>query len=424
MTLCRKLNSTSFLLGLIVLWGCPGLAQQPAPAKEAASPPSLTLSLAEAVKLGQTRNPLPQEANARVSGAVARLQSAGALPNPAISLAQWAGQQTGGLDEDVFLIQTIPVGDKRGQRMRSARFERDSTLFDRDQTALDVSLAVKAAYYSALRSDVDYQVASELLAITKQFGEAAKTQYAAGDVARSNVVRSEVEVSRAEQDLTVTERQRADSYSTLRSLLVVPESTELTLSDKLAFASASYQLSDLETLALRQRPDLRAEKLTRDSLDASVHAAKVQSQPDAFIEYRQFNMNPNDGVSVRAGLTWPLIDLGLIRADVASAQAALKEQDAKLAEATRVAKLEVETALHALDQARKVVESFETGRIVRAKDLLDMVQTGYDKGASSYLDVLDAQRAYRSELADYARALADYNTALATLERAVGGKLK
>jgi len=402
----------------------PGLAQQAAYSKDVASPPSMTLSVADAVKLGQTRNPLPQEANARVSGAVARLQSAGALPNPAISLAHWAGQNTGGLDEDVFLTQTIEIGDRRGQRMRAAGFERDSTLFDRDQTALDVSLEVKAAYYDALRSDVDYQVASELLVITKQFNDAAKTQYSAGDVARSNVVRSEVEVSRAEQDVTVTEKQRADSYSTLRSLLVVPESTALSLSDKLAFASVSYQLADLEALALRQRPDLRAEKLTRDSLEASVHLAKVQSQPDVVIEYRQFNANPNDGASIRAGLTWPLMDLGLIRADVASARAALKEQDAKLAEATRVAKLEVETALHALDQARKVAESFETGRIARAKELLDMVQTGYDRGASSYLDVLDAQRAYRSEQADYARALADYNTALATLERAVGGKLK
>lgn len=415
MTLCRKLSSTLLLLGLIV---SPGLAQQ------AASPSSVTLSLADAVKLGQTRNPLPQEAEARVAGAVGRLRSAGALANPAISLAHWAGRGTGGLDEDVFLIQTIEIGDKRGQRMRAAKFERDSTLFDRDQTALDVTSAVKAAYYDALRTDVDYEVASELLTITKQFNDAAKTQYSAGDVARSNVLRSEVEVSRAQQDVTVIEKQRADSYSTLRSLLVIPEDTPLSLTDKLSFTAATYQLADLQALALKQRPDLRAEKLTQASLDASVHAAKVQSQPDAFVEYRQFNQNPNEGASVRAGLTWPLVDLGRIRGDVASAQAALKEQDAKLAEATRVAKLEVENSLHAVDQSRKVVESFETGRIARAKELLDMVQTGYDKGASSYLDVLDAQRAYRSEQADYARALADYNTALATLERAVGGKLK
>jgi outer membrane protein TolC len=261
------------------------------------------------------------------------------------------------------------------------------------------------------------------MTITKQFGDAAKTQYAAGDVARSNVVRSEVEIARAQQDVTVAEKQRADSYSTLRSLLLVPETTPISLSDKLAFVAAKYQLADLEALALKQRPDLNAEKLTRAAREASVHGAKVQSQPDAFIEYRQVSFDPSAGTSLRAGLTWPLMDLGSIRADVADKKAALAEQDAKLAETERRALLEVETALHALDQARQVVESFESGRIARVKELLGMVQTGYDKGASSYLDVLDAQRAYRNEQADYARALADYNIALATLQRAVGGKL-
>lgn len=413
------------MLGLLALGGrTVAYAAEAVPAKDGAAASCVLLTLADAVKLGQARNPLPKEAEARVAGAVARLQAAGALPNPFVTLADWVGRNTGGLDENVFAIQTIEIGDRRGQRMRAARFERDSTIYDKNQVGLDVSLTVKAAYYDAQRWDVDVQVATELLAITKQFGEAAKTQYAAGDVARSNVLRSEVEISRAEQDLTVAEKGRADSYSTLRSLLLIPESTALSLTDKLSFAPAAYQLGDLQALALRQRPDLCAERLTRESADASVHLAKVQSQPDAFIEYRQVDSNPNNGVSLRAGLTWPLMDLGSIRADVADKKAALNEQDAKLAEATRVAKLEVETALHALDQSRKVVESFETGRIARAKELLDMVQTGYDKGGSSYLDVLDAQRAYRNEMADYARALADYNTALATLERAVGGRLK
>jgi len=383
----------------------------------------MSLSIVDAVKRGQACNPLPKEAEARVAGAIARLRAAGGLPNPIIALAQWAGQNTGGLDENVAVIQTIEVGDKRGQRMKAARFERDSTVYDRNQVLLDVSLAVQAAYYSALRSDVDYQVASELLTITKQFEDAAKTQYAAGDVARSNVLRADVEVSRAQQDVTAAEKQRADAYSTLRSLLLLPEDAQVTLVDKLAFVSFKYQLADLEALACKQRPDLLAERLTRAAAEASVHGAKVQSQPDAFVEYRQASFDPSEGTSIRGGLTWPLMDLGSIRADVADKKAALAEQEARLAETERTAKLEVETALHALDEARKVVESFESGRIARAKELLDMVQTGYDKGASSYLDVLDAQRSYRSEQADYARALADYNIALATLQRAVGGKL-
>jgi outer membrane protein TolC len=99
-------------------------------------------------------------------------------------------------------------------------------------------------------------------------------------------------------------------------------------------------------------------------------------------------------------------------------------QQATLDEALRVARLEVETAFNDLVRARKVVDSFETGRLQRAEQLLNMAQTGYSKGADSYLEVLDAQRVYLSEETDYARALASYNIAVATLERAVGGKLR
>lgn len=424
MTLPAKLRFCFLIFILAALGARTGCCAEPS----ATTPPAkadapISLSVADAVKRGQACNPLPKEAEARVASAIARLRAAGALPNPTIALAEWTGKNTGGLDENVVLSQAVELGDKRGQKMKAAKFERDSTVYDRNQVVLDVSLAVQSAYYSALRADVDYQVASELLAITKQFQDAAKTQFSAGDVARSNVLRAEVEVSRAQQEVTAAEKQRADAYSTLRSLLLIPETCEITLSDKLAFVSFKYQLADLEALACKQRPDLLAERLTRASAEASLHGARVQSQPDAFVEYRQASFDPSEGTSVRGGLVWPLMDLGSIRADVADKKAALAEQEAKLAEAERTAKLEVETALHALDEARKVVESFESGRIARAKELLDMVQTGYDRGASSYLDVLDAQRSYRSEQADYARALADYNIALATLQRAVGGKL-
>ena len=59
----------------------------------------------------------------------------------------------------------------------------------------------------------------------------------------------------------------------------------------------------------------------------------------------------------------------------------------------------------------------------QAKELLDMAQIGYSKGANSYLELLDAQQVYRSEQIEYARALAAWNEALAALQRAVGGKL-
>ena len=52
-----------------------------------------------------------------------------------------------------------------------------------------------------------------------------------------------------------------------------------------------------------------------------------------------------------------------------------------------------------------------------------MAQLGYQKGANSYLEVVDAQNIYVSEQTDYLRSLAAYQTARAALDRATGGKI-
>ena len=82
------------------------------------------------------------------------------------------------------------------------------------------------------------------------------------------------------------------------------------------------------------------------------------------------------------------------------------------------------TTLHRwMEQARKTVESFRSGRLNRSRQLLEMAQTGYSAGANTYLELLDAQQVYRNEQTEYARALAAYNSARAALEKAVGGTL-
>ena len=393
-------------------------------AQSAQAPAAGNLSLADALALAAATNPLIRRSSANVTAATDKLRSARTQPNPLLGLAHWAGRDTGGLDEDIILTQIVELGGKVAYRTRTAGAELTAARFDQFGTALDLRLSVQAAYYEALRTQEDYKVAQDTLGTTRKFVEAAQIQYQAGDVARSNVLRSDVELARVQQSLTAAQTERENRLATLRSLIGLPTMTSVNLSDKLVFAPVSYSIPDLQTLAVQNRPDIKSAEATRAALAATVQSVRAETRPDLFIEGRRASLNPAvEGTSIRAGVTFTLIDLGRNRADVAAAQAAVAEQDAKIAEAVRIAKLEVETDYRNLEQARSVVETFEKGRLAQSKELLDMTETGYDRGASTYLEVLDAQNVYRSEQADYYRALADYDIALATLERAVGGKL-
>ena len=212
--------------------------------------------------------------------------------------------------------------------------------------------------------------------------------------------------------------------ATVRSLLALPVNSDMTLTDALTYTPVTYSLADLQARALRSRPELLSAQRTRESRLAALHLARLLDTPDMIIEARHNSYRIDaGGDSLRVGLIIPLFDYGRNRAEQKAAAASLSEQDALTAEAARAAKLEVDIAFRNLELARKAVEAFQGGRLDQSKELLDMAQTGYKNGASSYLELLDAQNIYRSEQAEYARALAAWNEAKATLQRAVGGEL-
>ncbi|HEY3413150.1 MAG TPA: TolC family protein [Armatimonadota bacterium] len=385
----------------------------------------IPLSLAEAVRQAHVHSFPVRGADARLKGAAAGIRGARALPNPTLTLAKpYGSTETAGFDEDVVLSQTAELPGKVGPRVHAAQAERDAAAANLALAELDVTLAVRTAYFSALRADVERALAADSLAEAEAFATAAQVQFQAGDAARSNVLRGEVETTRARQALDAADAERENRYAALRSLVGLPANAALELADKLEGVAFSQPLEGLQQRALRQRPDLAAAQRLREARSSDVSGARAAWQPDIFVEGRHSTLNPSTGgSSVRIGLTLPLLDLGRDRAAVASAKAALTEQQAALAESTRTATLEVDEAYRMLTLSQKSVESFRSGRLDRARELLEMAQTGYEHGASSYLELLDAQQIYRNEQADYARALADENTALATLEHAVGGPL-
>ena len=430
--LARSLISVVDLLlcacSLLFPSGDPAFAQNAAPQSVAGSQPAGSsarpLSLTDAILLAKQRSYVTQQFDARVAGAAARTAGTRAFLNPTVSLGSHVGQDAAGTDEDVVVTQTIELGDKRRQRSRAAFAEQQAATFDRAGAQNDLVYNVKSAYYEALRADASRQLAQTARDNAVKIAQAAELQFTAGDVPRTQVTRSKIEQTRAEQALIAAETERANRYATLRSLANLPSDQQLDLTDKLAFTPISATLTSLNTFALEHRPDLQSAARLRASREALLHESRAQSQPDFFVEGRHSTIDPTVGGStLRFGFLFPLLDFGKNRADISSAKAALKEQDAIAAEARRLALLDVETALRNYEQTRRAVEAFVGGRLSSSQELLNLAQLGYSRGATSLLELLDAQQVYRSEQTDYLRALADYNIAVAALEHAVGGRL-
>ena len=386
-----------------------------------------SLALTDALDVARRGSFSAGSAQARIQAAQARLQAAGAFPGTTLTLARAFGSQnTAGFDEDVILGQVIEFG-KRGSRVRGARADVAAAQFDRAGAGTDLEFALRSAYFEALRADIERDLADESLKTALLFQTAAQTQLTAGDVPRANVVRSSIEVSRARATLEAAQSDRRVRYAVIRSLLGVPDESPVQLGDRLTFSPQTFDLGALQELANKQRADLQSARATLESKQAGVAAARALSRPDAFIEARRAGITSypglGNGTSLRVGVVIPIFDFGRNRAGTGEARAGVVEQTATLAQTTRAAQLDVATAFERFVSAQRAVQSFDSGRLAQSRELLDMAQIGYEHGANSYLELIDAQTVYRAEQADYARALASWNTALADLQRAVGGKL-
>ncbi len=383
-----------------------------------------SLSLKQAVQLALHNNPAIAQGAAGVQVAQNQEHLAASLPSPTLSLAQHTGVNTGGLDEDILVTQNLPLGDKLRQQVYAARHSVSAAAFQQALIRSNLVYQVKRAYFMALQATSEYKLAADNLKTITSFQAAANTQYKAGTVPQSNVVRSEIAVAQAEQTLTDAEASQTNTMSTLDSLLGNPSGEGYTLSDKLLFTPVKSPLNALQEFALTHRPDFLAAQQTTSADSSLVHLAKSQSQPDMFVEYRHtpLDFRPG-GNSLRVGVIFPLFDLGGIRASVHTAQAKLNEQKALTRLTKLTVELDVKTALTNLQAAQRVVESFQNGRLQRAQELLNMVQIGYSHGANSYLEYIDAQQTYAIEQTNTIKALATYDVALAALQYAVGGKL-
>lgn len=409
------LRTAIVLLGWCLL-PCLSRAQEP-----------MRLSLQEAIQQALTHNPQALAAAARVAKARAILSGASSVDDPVLSLVHHEGRNTGGLDEDVLLTQTIPLGDKQRQAIHAARGELEAALADQAAVRRDIIYNVTTAYYQALRADADNNIATEGLHLAQEFLKTAQTQFQAGDVAHSNVIRSQIALASAQQTLSVAQTERSNAYAALANVIGLPANTPLLLTDKLvAPAPIQARLADLETRALQSRPEIRSAQALLQARLAALHGARIATQPDLFVEFRHNPLGGPDpeGDSVRVGVTFPLVDWGKNRADRQSALAAYNEQEALLADEERSVRLEVETAYRNLQEAFTVLASFQTGRLQRAQELLNMERTGYANRAVSYLELLDAQQTYLTEEENFAHALADCNLAVAALQHAVGGDLR
>ena len=172
-----------------------------------------------------------------------------------------------------------------------------------------------------------------------------------------------------------------------------------------------------------QRPDILAAQASVEAARAQADAIGRQRRPLVELQARRGGVFDSASASLRAVITVPLFDFGSIKRERRAAEFEARSQENQVALLRSQAAAQVEVALVRLNQNRSTVQRYRTSLVPQTLDLLRKTQVGYAAGASTYLEVLEAQRAARQIQTEYLQALVGARTGEAALESALGADL-
>jgi outer membrane protein, multidrug efflux system len=359
---------------------------------------------------------------------------------PQISLnAQGGRSQTvlGNLGTFTFNTLQATAGlswelDFWGRIRRSTEAARNDLLAQREnQRAVVLTLIgdVATTYLQLRQLDLALEISQRTLASNRETFRLARRRFEQGVISELDVRQFESEVASPAASVAQLEGQITQTENLL-SVLVGRNPGGIARGRPLTevlgqLTIPSYVPSDL----LRRRPDVRAAEADLHAATARIGAAKGNLFPIPFVtsSYGTDSRNADDLFKksteiyqIFGGVSMPLFTGGKVgkQVDVARARA---EQSRYFYEQTVLTALrEVEDALAGVRASRNQVAAQQT-QVDALRRALRLAEMRYQSGASSYLDLLDAQRSLFGAELSLAQVQGQQATAAVILYQALGG---
>lgn len=411
-------NKAAALLSIAMLWNLPMGA-------------CASLSIEEAVDMALKQNPDVRITElTRDSAAAALKKSRGANSVSVTATASGSLNHNGatghGTGNSNSIRASLPIFNNKNK----ANIESDELGVNiADLTTYrkyeDIRLQVIKDYYDVLEAQKKVNVAKETVDKYQAHLTNVEQLYSAGSKAKVDVLRSSVELSNARQSLIKEENSHQLKLSTLRNVLNMSPTEELTLTDDFKFSTFGRELSDCVDYAMKSRKDLLVDEYKVKQKELALKAAKAGYDPTVSLsagvswDKAFYPRSNNHDYSAGISANWNIWDSGVTAAAVDSAKVDLETAKYTLDKEKNAVDLEVRQAYLNMREAEK--------RFVSTSDAVNQAQEDYFIASEKYkagegvmLDVIDAQNALSEAQLNYISAQYDYARYKATVENTMG----
>lgn len=392
--------------------------------------------------LGQNLDIL--QALERINQAQANVVISGAGGLPSLTLSADAGRRgteglrgtpdsipstsaSGSLDASWFL----DLFGRYRRSKESALASLDAAYANVDTARLSLLSSVASAYIDVRYFQERIAIAQANLKSRRETLQLTQLQLEAGAASRLDVVQSEGLVNSTIADIPAFETQFRQAAHRIATLLGMPASSLVNDLQRGArqpvarFNAKTGVPADL----IRNRPDIRAAERQFASAVAEIGVAESQLYPSISLggsitpSYSRLNGGSDSHLlswSFGPALSLPIFDGGQLRANVSANESAARESYLAWKQTVLNAVQEVENALAAVTRDGRTVSALRN-TVKSYQESLQLATASYRDGASSLLDVLDAQRQVSTAQASLAQAIQQQAQDFVALNVAIGG---
>lgn len=359
----------------------------------------------------------------------AAVEVAKVFPNPNVEM-DWTENREGSIRAghayNFQIDKTFELGGKRRARIDLARSNTSLSKALLDDYFRKLQADASLVYLAALKQNSQFKVRVDSYQAMKQLAEADSIRLKMGSIMEIDAVQSKLEAGILLNGVIESEADWKNAFSQMNLMTGVHNSDTLYYpTGNLQIPNRSFVLNDLITTAQNNRADLVAALYNKEVSQKALVLAQKERKMDIDLKlgagnlYSLNNEFPNT-TAITGGIAIPLKLSNHYKGEIKMAQFQIYQAEDLYKQAELQIRIEISQAFQRYNAFCKQVDRFDNGLLANAQKVRQGKIYSYNRGETSLLEVLNAQRVYDDTQIDYFDTLYNRAAALVDLEKAAG----
>lgn len=359
----------------------------------------------------------------------AKLEASKVFPDPEISLSYSNNQDKTlkmGQSYEGSLEYSLELGGKRKARIGVAKLESEITKILLEDYFRNLQADATLSYLNALKEKELFNLSKLTQQKMTMLAHSDSIRFSLGQITKVDAIQSKFESNKTFNDVVQSEYDFKNSLTNI----IVFQGNKLfndidSISGELSFTKKEFNLMSLINTALNNRSDLKAILKSKDLSEKNLKLIKASRFVDLGLS---LNVSHNQVVknelapapafsTISAGISIPLKFSNLNKGELLSAEYSIKQSQANIETIEMQIRKEVTQAYNNYTSTCNQVEQYNKTLLLDADTILKSKTYSYQRGETSLLEVLNAQRTYNEVYQNYYEALFNCLSSLVELER-------